>query len=181
MSFRVLRKHDFLRRPTYQRARRIALDGFRQRAQVTSGHPQVLEDRPHIVLIVPEHAVEALDRFVDVPDDLIQLARFADLAQALGEGRYVVHRLLQTRVREQLVEPAEADASFCTVSSIGAPATIRSTRSIVRRALLSAPSNSVEISATGTLSSLALRSTTNLFRFWPRSLTSAWFRLAIKR
>src|SRR5262245_56211797 len=104
-SSRIPGELNLLGRTAEERARRIALDGFRQRAQVTSGHPQVLEDRPHIVLIVPEHTVETLGRFVYVPDDSIQLARFAHLAQALGEGRYVVHRLLQTRVREQLVEP----------------------------------------------------------------------------
>ena len=98
-------KLDLLGRAADERAGRVALDGFRQHAQVVRGHAQVLDDHADVVLIVADQRIEPFRRVVDALDHAVQVAVVRELAHAGADRRDVVDRLLEPRVGEERVEP----------------------------------------------------------------------------
>ena len=67
-------KLDLLGRSADEHTRRIPPDVFRQGAEVTSGGAHVLDDRAHIVLIVPNDGIQALGGVIEIFDKSVQLA-----------------------------------------------------------------------------------------------------------
>ncbi len=96
---------DLFGRAAEQQTGGVALDGFRQRAQVVRGHAQVLDGYAHVVLVVADEGIEPLCRVSDALDHAVQVAVVGELPHAPADRSDVVDCLLKARIGEEVIEP----------------------------------------------------------------------------
>src|SRR5580704_5788256 len=100
----MLRQLDLFGRAADEYPRRVAPEVLRERTDIARRGAQVLDDSAHVVLIILEEHIQPIRGIIELLDEPVELAVVRDPAHVTGDYRYIIDRLLQRRVGQELVD-----------------------------------------------------------------------------